>query len=90
MFAVLRRTAHEGLEDGEEHARVLRDLAFLADALRADAGQGIVRERGEGREVAKSPEVFRSRSRLIRGQSAMTQVAIYLFRNRINAQASTE
>ena len=34
-FAVLRRTAHEGLEDGEKQAAVLRDFAFLADVLRA-------------------------------------------------------
>ena len=46
-LAVLRRTAHEGLEDGEEQAGILRDLAFLADVLRLDPHHGVLRERGE-------------------------------------------
>ncbi len=47
-LAIFRRAAHEGLEDGEEQAGILRDLAFLADVLRTDAGHGVLRERGEG------------------------------------------
>src|SRR6266404_5832567 len=50
-FAFLRRTAHEGLEDGEEQAGILRDLALFADILRLDANKGVVRERRERREV---------------------------------------
>ena len=38
------RPAHEGLEDGEEQAAVLRHLALLADVVRRDAHQRIVGE----------------------------------------------
>ena len=41
------RTAHEGLEDGEKDAAVLRHPALLANVGRVDAHQGIV---GKGRE----------------------------------------
>ena len=47
-LAVLRRAAHEGLEDGEEQAAVLRHLAFLADVVRLDAHQRVLGEGGEG------------------------------------------
>ena len=47
-LAVLRRPAHEGLEDGEEQAAVLRHLALLADVLRRDPHQRILGEGGEG------------------------------------------
>ena len=50
-FAVLRRTAHEGLEDGEEQAGILWDLALLADVLRLDSDHCVIRERGERREI---------------------------------------
>ena len=46
-LAVLRRTAHEGLEDGEEQAGILRNFALLADVLRLDSDQGVFRERRE-------------------------------------------
>ena len=38
--AVPRVAAHEGLEDGEEDAAVLRDLALLADLLRVRCAPG--------------------------------------------------
>lgn len=47
---VLRRPAHEGLEDGEEYAGVGRHLALLGDLAGRDARQGRIlegRERGE-------------------------------------------
>ena len=47
-LAVLRRTAHERLEDGEEQAAVLRHLALLADVLRLDPHQRVLGEGGEG------------------------------------------
>ena len=47
-LAVLRRAAHEGLEDREEQAAVLRHLALLADVLRLDPHQRILGEGGEG------------------------------------------
>ena len=47
-LAVLRRAAHEGLEDGEEEAAVLGHLALLADVLRRDAHQRVLGEGGEG------------------------------------------
>ena len=40
-LAVLRRPAHERLEDREEDAPVLRHLAFLADVIRLNAHQRI-------------------------------------------------
>src|ERR1035438_2727014 len=43
-FAVLRRTTHEGLEDGEEQAGILRNFALLADVLGRDSDHGILRE----------------------------------------------
>ena len=53
-LAVFRRAAHEGLEDGEEQAAVLRHLAFLADVLGLDAHQRILGEGGERSEVVVS------------------------------------
>ncbi len=50
-LAILRRTAHEGLEDGEEHAGVLWDFAFLANVVGADSFQRVFGKRGEGCEV---------------------------------------
>ena len=47
-LAVLRRPAHEGLEDREEQAAVLRHLALLANVVRLDPHQRILGERGEG------------------------------------------
>ena len=47
-LAILGRPAHEGLEDGEEDAAVLRHLALLADVIRRDAHQRIFREGREG------------------------------------------
>jgi hypothetical protein len=41
-LTILRRAAHEGLEDGEEDAAVLRHLALLADVVGRDAHQRIV------------------------------------------------
>ena len=42
------RPAHEGLEDGEEDAAVLRHLALLADVCRVDAHQRLVVEGRKG------------------------------------------
>ena len=47
-LAVLRRPAHEGLEDGEEQAAVLRHLALLADVLRLDPHQRVFGKGGKG------------------------------------------
>ena len=47
-LAVLRRAAHEGLEDREEQAAVLGHLALLPDVLRRDPHHGILGEGGEG------------------------------------------
>ena len=47
-LAVLRRAAHERLEDREEEAAVLRHLALLADVVRVDPHQRIFGEGGEG------------------------------------------
>ena len=41
---VLRRTAHKRLEDRKEDARILRNLALLADLLQLDAGQCVLSE----------------------------------------------
>ena len=46
-LAILRRAAHERLEDREEEAAVLRHLALLADVLRRDPHQRVL---GKGRE----------------------------------------
>jgi len=46
-LTIRARAAHEGLEDGEEDAAVLRHPALLADVAWVDANQRIV---GEGRE----------------------------------------
>ena len=46
-LAVLRRPAHERLEDGEEQAAVLRHLALLADVLRRDPHHRVLGEGGE-------------------------------------------
>ncbi len=43
-LAVLRRSAHERLENGEEEAAVLGNLAFLADVFRSDADEGVFGE----------------------------------------------
>src|SRR5260370_27360760 len=50
-FAVLRWPAHERLEDGEEKAAILWDLALLANALRLDPDHCVFRE---GRECVVS------------------------------------
>ena len=47
-LAILRRAAHEGLEDREEQAAVLRHLALLADVLRRDPHHRIFGKGGEG------------------------------------------
>ena len=47
-LAILRRPAHEGLEDREEQAAVLRHLALLANVVRLDPHQRILGEGGEG------------------------------------------
>src|SRR5208282_4355182 len=39
--------AHEGLEDGEEYAAVLGDLALFADLLRTDAHHRVFWKRGK-------------------------------------------
>jgi hypothetical protein len=52
-MAVPRRPAHEGLEDGEEDASVLGNLALFADVLRADADQGVFGEGGERGEIVE-------------------------------------
>jgi hypothetical protein len=50
-FSVLRGPAHEGLENGEEEARALRDLALLPDVLGLDSRQRVFSERSKRREV---------------------------------------
>jgi hypothetical protein len=47
-LAVLRRAAHEGLEDGEEQAAVLRHLCPSCGCLRLDAHQRVFGKGGEG------------------------------------------
>ena len=47
-LAVFGRTAQEGLEDGEEEAAVLGDLAFAPDVVGFDADQRVFGEGGEG------------------------------------------
>ena len=47
-LAVLRRAAHEGLEDREEQAAVLGHPALLPDVLRRDPHHRILGEGGEG------------------------------------------
>jgi hypothetical protein len=47
-FSSTLLAAHEGLEDREEDAAVLRDLALSAHLVRGDPDQGIFREGGEG------------------------------------------
>ena len=49
-LAILGWAAHEGLEDGEEQAAVLRHFAFLADVLGRNAHKRIFGECGEGVE----------------------------------------
>ena len=51
--AVLSAAGHEGLENGEEHAGVLRHPAVSADAVRGDARQRVLRE---GRELGEPRE----------------------------------
>ena len=46
-LAILGRPAHEGLEDREEDAAVLRDLALLADVTGSNADERVF---GESRE----------------------------------------
>ena len=45
--AVLRRSAHESLENREEQAAVLGHLALLADVLRGDTHERVLWEGGE-------------------------------------------
>src|ERR1035437_7860943 len=47
-MSILRRPAHEGLEDGEEQTAVLRYLTFFADVLRGDAHHRVFGEGGKG------------------------------------------
>src|SRR5437773_3359542 len=42
-----RRPAHECLENGKEHAAILRHFSFLLYVFRPDSNQRIFRKRGE-------------------------------------------
>ena len=75
-LAVLRRPAHEGLEDGEEQAAVLGHLALLADVLRLDPHHRILGEGGEGvvglvgEDVAVGEEQDARAARSVRGSGS--------------------